>query len=89
MGHRFPFSWGSHSAYLPSCDGEYRNVPVFADMGTLRSWEPEPRNLLLIKELGAQLVPITLSRRDVSKHGEKFVAHTIKGSLAEVGRLPH
>ena len=53
-------------------------------MGTLRSWEPEPRNLLLIKELGDQLVPITLSRRDISKHGEKFVAHTIKGSLAEV-----
>ena len=44
--------------------------------------------MLLIKELGTQLVPITLSSRDVSKDGEQCVADAVKGPLAEVRRPP-
>ena len=47
-------------------------------MGTLRLSEPEPRNRVRVKGLGSEQVPITLSRRDVSKHGEQFVTHTVK-----------
>ena len=65
----------------------YGNVPITANMGTLRLWEAAPCNLLFIKGLGDEQVPITLSGRDVSKHGEQFVTHAVKGPLA-VARWP-
>ena len=57
-------------------------------MGTLQLWEPVLLELLRSKGLGAEQVPITLLRREVSEQGKKLVMHALEGSLAEAGRLP-
>ena len=57
-------------------------------MGTSRIWEPATGDPLHINGLGPGKVPITLLRCNTAKHGEKFVTHALKGSLAKARRLP-
>ena len=52
----------------------------YGNLAIMGSYAP---NLLFIRGLGDEQVPMTLSGRDVSRHGEQFVTHAVKGPLAE------
>ena len=55
-------------------------------MGPPLIWEPGRHEPLRGKRLGAEQVPITLWRCDVSEQSEQIVMRAFEGALAEVRR---